>query len=685
MKLFITKLFPFTILCCLVLLFNAGRVEAASPNVVGRVVTSGTNTPVVGVWVKWTDNDGNFRHEKTDNNGNFIFPSWQDLSDSDRNTQMTTRIDSNLDGINDTYQAEHNSGNKDKVTGFGCFENPHNFAVVSPVGMNGSFTKITGVKVNNGQGTVVLSNIVFTPNVVAPTSTPIPTPPGLIMKTVNFGIIPVSGISGIVFIDSDLNGSQNGSEGGYPGGATITVIGTSYAQTTTDGAGNFSFQGLPNGPYTVFLTVPNNYSSTSPTNANVTIGPGGYVSFGIASAFTINGKVFNDINKNFVMDFGETTIADAVIESTGGTVVTHNGSYEIQDLKAGTYTISYTSPLPKGFIMLYPKSVPPLPPSFTVKVGPGCAGALNTTTGAKCASGNINGLNFSITDSIPWTQAYNLDLRFDNGFKDVIPASPDIACGGGAFASANNPGIVFTGDITPDFGQGSASMNNWVVGGGLYEELFKNTTSVKTSTQNLFDAAGKAGITITPLESFSPCKNPYNKCNLQGLQKGFYHTTGDINFDHSVNFQNGNYIIVADGNMTITKGIDITVSTGSTVLFATGGDIVIDKTIHASSNTCSLLPAGQLQGVFSADRNIKILGLNNGSGNCLTGADKMLNIEGALIVNAGKQNGTLQNQRDLCVDNPKFPALTIKARPDFILNMPGFLTEQQTISHEEAP
>jgi hypothetical protein len=59
----------------------------------------------------------------------------------------------------------------------------------------------------------------------------------------------------------------------------------------------------------------------------------------------------------------------------------------------------------------------------------------------------------------------------------------------------------------------------------------------------------------------------------------------------------------------------------------------------------------------------------------------MLNVDGVLIA----INGSLQNQRDLCNDNTSFPSLTVKARPDFILNMPGFLTEQQTISHEEAP
>ncbi|MBU4017013.1 hypothetical protein KKF69_06090, partial [Patescibacteria group bacterium] len=60
---------------------------------------------------------------------------------------------------------------------------------------------------------------------------------------------------------------------------------------------------------------------------------------------------------------------------------------------------------------------------------------------------------------------------------------------------------------------------------------------------------------------------------------------------------------------------------------------------------------------------------------------------GNLIVNAagGSPAGKFINMRDLCADNLTYPSITIKARPDFILNMPEFLSKQNNISYEDAP
>ena len=313
--------------------------------------------------------------------------------------------------------------------------------------------------------------------------------------------------------------------------------------------------------------------------------------------------------------------------------------------------------------------------------------SVDATTGASCSGGNINDLNFAITNSMPWIQTYGMDIRFDNGFTDLLPTST--ACGGGSYASGTNstfasPGIVFSGDTSSDFGQGSPSNAGWRVGGLSYPEVYGGSSGLKTSTQNLLASAQKAGITIQSLDSFATCNNPGTSCNLQGLPKGFYHTTGDLKINSSVNFANGNYVIVADGNITIiNKNTNITVSNGSTLILAAGRDIVVDQTVSASSNSCpDPSVSGQLEGVFSADRNIIISGNN---GNCLSGADKMLNIDGSLIVNAAKLSGNLQNQRDLCGDNPSYPAFTVTARPDFFLNTPGFMTQQYNIIREETP
>jgi hypothetical protein len=398
----------------------------------------------------------------------------------------------------------------------------------------------------------------------------------------------------------------------------------------------------------------------------------------MVAGYTIRGNIFNDINKNLRMDAGEPVIPNARIDSTGGTIAINNGAYEIQDLKEGTYLISYITPLPNGYYLLHPK-----PPVLQVTVGTAC-NIVDPTTGGRCVPNGIEDLNFSISDSWPWVQTYGLDQRNDNGISNRLPAAT--SCGGGSFASGTtatftSPGIIFSGDGSSDFGQGAPSSTNRVVGGISYPEVYRDNKPLITSTNSLQAAAAKAGTPVTPLDSFGPCRNPASSCNLQGLQRGFYHTSGDIRIDRSANFNNGNYVIVADGTITITNSASISVTQGSTAIFSAGGDIVIDPSIRAAANTCPA-PAGQLQGIFSADRDIIMQGNN---GDCTLPADRMLNIDGVLIANAGRGGGRLQNQRDLCAANRSYPYLTVTARPDFILNAPGILLKQHGISYEEIP
>ena len=63
----------------------------------------------------------------------------------------------------------------------------------------------------------------------------------------------------------------------------------------------------------------------------------------------------------------------------------------------------------------------------------------------------------------------------------------------------------------------------------------------------------------------------------------------------------------------------------------------------------------------------------------------MLVVAGAVIVNANGAGGNFINQRDLCGGNPQYPAFTIQARPDLILNAPSFLMKQNTVFREDAP
>jgi hypothetical protein len=409
-----------------------------------------------------------------------------------------------------------------------------------------------------------------------------------------------------------------------------------------------------------------------------------YNANGDCGGYAISGKVFNDINKNKVQDGGETSYTGpAQITSTGGTVALNpaTNSYNITGLSTGTYTVSASFPpsLLPGYKLVEPK-----PPSFSVTVGPSCSVA-NTLTGGYCdGSGSIQNLNFAVTDSWPWMQFYGLGTRFDDGINNPLPAST--TCGGGSFAQGttsgmSSPGIAFTGNASADYGQGSVSSSGRSAGGISYPEVYSGTSPLKTSATGLRSAAEKAGYTITQLNSVPACSNPDQHCNLQGKPKGFYATSGDLMIDQPLNIASGNYVIVADGNITFGNNVKIIVTQGATLIIAAGKDIIVDQSISPPANACPV-PAGQLQGIFSAGRNFIIRGNN---GDCSNPADTMVNIDGSLIINSELNGGTLQNKRDLCGGNKSYPSLTIKSRPDFVLNLPAFIFKENVIMHEDTP
>jgi hypothetical protein len=163
-----------------------------------------------------------------------------------------------------------------------------------------------------------------------------------------------------------------------------------------------------------------------------------------------------------------------------------------------------------------------------------------------------------------------------------------------------------------------------------------------------------------------------------GLARGVYRANGNLILN-GYNFPaNSNYVFLINGDLTIQGSI--VVPNGSLALFTANRDIIIATGVGSTTNGPPL-PGAQIQGLFSANRNFVIQGTNN----CITGADRMLNIEGAIVVNAGGAGGSLTNNRDLCGANPTTPSFTIRSRVDFLLNMPEFLMRKATVFREDAP
>ncbi|MCP5339626.1 MAG: DUF11 domain-containing protein [Sinobacteraceae bacterium] len=231
------------------------------------------------------------------------------------------------------------------------------------------------------------------------TATPVDTVPSAIADVVlpaggasvdnNFGEVLGVALSGRVFFDTNDDGMQSGaSELGIPG-VVLTLTGTDDAGTpvsrtaTTDANGDFRFDGLRPGVYTVTqLEQPEgtrNGQTTAGTIGGTTSGTAtpvatipsaiaaidllipGSVSlnnlFGEIPAGTISGHVYNDGNDNGLIDAGEAGLPNVQIVLTGTnelgqavnlTVTTDaNGYYRFEDLRPGTYIVTQPTQPPE--------------------------------------------------------------------------------------------------------------------------------------------------------------------------------------------------------------------------------------------------------------------------------------------------------------------------------------------------
>lgn len=254
------------------------------------------------------------------------------------------------------------------------------------------------------------------------------------------------------------------------------------------------------------------------------------------------------------------------------------------------------------------------------------------------------------------------------------------AYGPGGLAQFTTPGIIFIGDGTANFGSGQPSTTGWLVGGTTYPEVFSQTSiTPATSYQYLLDKATQAKITVTDMSTLSTCTNLANCTLPANLANGVYKANGNVILNGYTFPNSKDYVFLINGDLTI-KGNIIT-PPGSVAIFSSSNDIIVDRTVGATSNTYPL-PTAQIQAIFSANRNFTVDGINN----CGSAADKMLVTEGAIVTNAATETaGTFKNFRDLCGSNATIPAFVIRQRLDFLLNAPTFIFKRNTIFREDTP
>jgi uncharacterized repeat protein (TIGR01451 family) len=232
---------------------------------------------------------------------------------------------------------------------------------------------------SNGQTVPGSAGGTATPPATAPSaiSNVVLTTPGAASTGNNFAEIAASSaITGRVWLDSDNDGAFDANEVGL-GGVTIDLTGTDNAgqpvtrTATTNADGDYAFNGLPPGTYTVRepaqppgtvngITVPGSTGGTATpigttpsTIATIPLGVGQTSSannFFETPAGQIGGNVYADNNNNGQFDAGETGLAGITIQLNGtddlgnpvsATVTTGpDGSYNFPNLRPGTYTLT---------------------------------------------------------------------------------------------------------------------------------------------------------------------------------------------------------------------------------------------------------------------------------------------------------------------------------------------------------
>jgi hypothetical protein len=182
------------------------------------------------------------------------------------------------------------------------------------------------------------------------------------------------GLSGQVI--NDING--NGNLTGDPGLDNWEVDvynsgGTKVASQLTHGGGNYDFEGLAPGTYTVKEVLQSGWTQTVPAppgSFSVAVTTGHVVSglqFGDFQNITIAGQVYNDLNGDGAQEPGEPGLSGWTVKlvNSAGTVIASqvtpsSGAYSFANIGPGTYTVEEV--LQSGWTLTQPTA----PGTYTV-------------------------------------------------------------------------------------------------------------------------------------------------------------------------------------------------------------------------------------------------------------------------------------------------------------------------------
>ncbi|MCH5186864.1 MAG: hypothetical protein J1F63_00570 [Oscillospiraceae bacterium] len=169
------------------------------------------------------------------------------------------------------------------------------------------------------------------------------TPEGITPELPKVGELKVS-----AWVDADGDGSFGENDKKLPGAAIKLVQGETAIEAETDENGEYTFEELPEGEYTVEVTDPSGRESIGDNPLSVTVADGGKAEAAFGFKLlpgSISGTVWNDADRNSVKDEGEEPMPGVKVTLGEDTAVTgEDGTYKFENLIPTDYTVTVETP-----------------------------------------------------------------------------------------------------------------------------------------------------------------------------------------------------------------------------------------------------------------------------------------------------------------------------------------------------
>jgi hypothetical protein len=463
---------------------------------------------------------------------------------------------------------------------------------------------------------------------------------------VNYSLLTVKGLQYAAFLTTGGNyqavygGSSHSLSGTISGtggsGATVKLTGTATATTTADGSGNYSFPGLPDGPYTV---APTNTGFTfSPGTKAVTISGADVTGVSFTSAvitYTISGTI-NGAGGN-----GATVILGGA--ASASTTANASGAYSFSGLANGAYTVT---PSKAGFTFT------PASQGVTVSGANVIAnfGTLTFSISGTISGAGGNGAAVSLAGASSATTTANALGSYSfsglaNGSYAVTPSKS-----GFTFTPASQNVTVNGANVTANFATVSYTISGTISGaGGNGATVTLTGAATVTATASstgiyVFSGRTNGAYTVTPRKTgytFSPTNQAVtvNNANVSGVN---FSSTAvpvlqlsptSINFGTVRDFTTSAISTVTVRNIggTTMSNISIAVTGTNAAEFAVASNTCGTTLAASASCTVSLQLTPQSPGARTASLTVTSNAANNPQSVALTGTGTMVSLSASSI------------------------------------------------------